>query len=263
MSSELTEKVSNLVDLLREKQTDELAMADVAMVTEVLISTMQRYFGSIDTQIYREFRELATYIEDAKSEISQLRPGDLKQEKLPRAGLELDAIVQATEEATNTIMEAAESLMDIDSDDPDEIKGVVMDKCMAIFEACSFQDITGQRISKVVTTLTHIEDRLSQLQHIWWSGEEGGADEPEKVGDAALLNGPQLAGEGIDQSYVDSVEFTQVDADQVEALSQASAAEAAAAAESAPEPEPEAAPAEDKKEKKEGGSQADIDALFD
>ena len=73
MSSELSDKVSNLVDLLRGKDHDDLAMADIAMVTEVLISTMQRYFSSIDTQIYREFRELATYIEDAKAEKKQLK----------------------------------------------------------------------------------------------------------------------------------------------------------------------------------------------
>lgn len=258
MSSELSDKVSSLVDALRAKPQDDLAMADVAMVTEVLLSTMQRYFASIDTQIYREFRELASYIEDAKSEITQLRPGDLKQEKLPRAGQELDAIVQATEEATNTIMEAAESLMAIESEDPDQIKGEVMDKCMAIFEACSFQDITGQRISKVVTTLTHIEDRLSQLQHVWWSGDDSGSDDAAS-GEEALLNGPALAGEGIDQSYVDAVSFDQVDQEEAERLSAESAAEAAAS-----QPEEEEKPKESKEDdKKSGGSQADIDALFD
>ena len=246
MTNELGAKISGLVDILRAKPDETLAMADIAMVTEVLISTMQRYFGSVDTQIYREFRELATYIEDAKSEIGRLQPGNLKQEKLPRAGMELDAIVKSTEEATNTIMEAAESLMAIESRDADEIKSQVMDRCMAIFEACSFQDITGQRISKVVDTLTHIEDRLAQLQHTWWSGDEEENSEVVSGGDAELLSGPALEGEGVDQSFIDKVmEGSDVGSKDVLAQTDSET------------------PSAESTESSKTGTQSDIDALFD
>ena len=30
-----------------------------------------------------------------------------------------------------------------------------------VFEACSFQDITGQRFSKVVKSVTYVEDRVN------------------------------------------------------------------------------------------------------
>ena len=46
----------------------------------------------------------------------------------------------------------------------------INDACMRIFEACSFQDITGQRITKVVSTLTYIEERLHGLQDAWGTG---------------------------------------------------------------------------------------------
>ncbi len=232
MSSELRDKLSSLVDILRAKPDESLAISDVAMVTEALISTMQRYFSSINTQIYCEFRELSSYIEGAKSEINQLLPDELQQDKLPRAGMELDAIVKATEEATDIIMQSAEELMSIESSDVEEVKSQIVDKCMAIFEACSFQDITGQRISKVVDTLTHIEDRLDQLQKSFWGEGEAseklspedmpvaqdksatskGSDDVsiDNIDDNDLLNGPALDGEGIDQSYVDSVDFDQI-----------------------------------------------------
>ena len=32
-----------------------------------------------------------------------------------------------------------------------------------VFEACSFQDITGQRITKVVKSVTYVEDRVNAL----------------------------------------------------------------------------------------------------
>jgi chemotaxis protein CheZ len=170
---------------------------------------MRSYFSSIDTTLYSEFRDLSEYIHRARTEIAELRPNDLKQERIPRAGKELEAIVQATEEATGTIMDAAEEIMSADpsADNHDE---VVNDACMRIFEACSFQDITGQRITKVVTTLTYIEDRLHKLEDAWGPGiadaEVGGdAAGAEQDDDQALLNGPALAGEGIEQDEVDSL----------------------------------------------------------
>lgn len=152
--------------------------------------------------LHRDCADLARYIVTARREIAQMRPKDLTQDKLPRAGQELDAIVQTTEEATNTIMEAAEQIMAANVDSQ-----VVNDAVMRIFEACSFQDITGQRIAKVVKTIEHIEQRLDGLKSAW--GPDVGIDEPapsEPEGaDAALLNGPALDGEGVSQDDVDAM----------------------------------------------------------
>ena len=51
--------------------------------------------------------------------------------------------MRATEQASNTIMECAEALMGADASDPAAYKALVDEKMMVIFEACSFQDITG------------------------------------------------------------------------------------------------------------------------
>ena len=168
LSRALPKKIEQLVDHLRSRDTDpevgaDLSLVDVASVTEVLIATMQAYFRSLDTTIYTEFRSLSEYITKARSEISHIMPSDAVDDKIPRAGKELEAIVRSTEEATNTIMEAAETLMSLEMEDPNEYHAQVMDEVMKIFEACSFQDITGQRISKVVETLTYIETRLNSL----------------------------------------------------------------------------------------------------
>ncbi len=37
----------------------------------------------------------------------------------------------------------------------------------AVFEACAFQDITGQRGSKVVKSVTYVEERVNALVDIW------------------------------------------------------------------------------------------------
>ncbi len=112
--------------------------------------------------------------------------------------------MEATESATNQIMEAAEKIMDARVTEAN----VVNDACMDIFEACSFQDITGQRISKVVSTLEYIETYLDKLTAAWGHDENSEAAveaaDPEDE-EAALLNGPALAGEGVDQDYVDDM----------------------------------------------------------
>lgn len=208
-AAELSAKIETLVDHLRENREQTLSLADVASVTEVLIGTMQRYFRSVDTQIYREFRALSDYIADARREIASLQPKDLETAQIPRAGLELDAIVQQTEEATNTIMESAEAIMGADPADVEAFQATVQDNIVKIFEACSFQDITGQRISKVVQTLTFIEERILQLKDLLGVTEADIATasdaQPPSDDDKALLRGPALQGEGIDQSEVDAL----------------------------------------------------------
>lgn len=239
-TEQVSTRIEQLVDHLRASKDSQITLGDVAGVTEVLLATMRRYFNSLDISLYEEMRALSDHIKRARSEISELQPDDLKETRIPRAGKELEAIVQSTEEATGTIMDAAEEIMSADSSDIDAYKQTVDDACMRMFEACSFQDITGQRITKVVSTLTHIEERLSALQTAWGpdiqDAKRAGEPEVEQVVNrqdevkAGLLNGPALAGEGIDQSAIDSL------------LSGEDAGEAPAAAKPAPEPEAEPEP---------------------
>ena len=56
--------------------------------------------------------------------------------------------------------------MGADASDPAAYKALVDEKMMIIFEACSFQDITGQRIAKVVETLQHIEQRVARFADV-------------------------------------------------------------------------------------------------
>ncbi len=210
----LPDHIEPLVDRLRAGDHLPIALPDVAAVTEVLMRSLESYFKSIDLTLYKECQDLADYIEDARAEISSLSPDHDDSAGIPRAGQELDAIVEATESATDTIMQAAEDLMSFDSDDFDEYKNHINTEVMKIFEACSFQDITGQRISKVVKTLNHVEDRVGKLIAILGINAEtatANGDKPildpeaEGFDSNDLLNGPALAGEGIDQGEVDSL----------------------------------------------------------
>lgn len=208
-AGELSSQIERLVDHLRGRRDHDFSLADVASVTEVLIGTMRSYFAGIDTSIYRECRQLADYISNARKEIASLEPGDLENARIPRAGLELDAIVRQTEEATNTIMTSAETIMNADPADVAAFQSTVEQNILKIFEACSFQDITGQRISKVVQTLAYVEGRINELRNLLGITDEEIASAREQSAAAGprdpLLSGPSLEGEGIDQDGVDAL----------------------------------------------------------
>ena len=107
----LSGSISELVDLLRSEREAPVSLTDIASVTEVLIASMERYFASINTSMYREIQDLADHIAKAKSDIARAQPNEIKSERISRARKELSAIVQSTEGATHAIIEAAEEIM--------------------------------------------------------------------------------------------------------------------------------------------------------
>ena len=77
---------------------------------------------------------------------------------------------------------------------------------MRIYEACSFQDITGQRITKVVSTLKAIEAKVVQIAASFGTRRRtGGVPVPEGAPstETGLLNGPQLPAAAMDQADID------------------------------------------------------------
>ena len=198
-----------LISFLKQKR-DNITFQDIISLAEVAAQSMQGFFQAMDSKVYRELREIAGYIESMRTEIGALQVNDLKNSRIPSAGEELGAIVQATEQATDTIMTCAEALMGADDSDPAAYKALVDEKMMIIFEACSFQDITGQRIAKVVGTLQHIEQRVARFAEVMKATDlDGFLSENERAREERnkknLLNGPQLAGAGVDQSDVDKM----------------------------------------------------------
>jgi len=150
-----------------------------------------------------ELQEMYEAISKTKSEIATLHHSGFEGEQMLRVTDELDAIVTGTEQATESILHAAENIDDNASMLASQLKGnkaetvgEITEKVVSIYEACNFQDLTGQRISKVVNTLKFIEERIIRMMEIWGGVEEFHAVNvetmPTKEGDDALLNGPAL-----------------------------------------------------------------------
>lgn len=198
-----------LIEFLRQKR-DNVTFHDIITLAEVAAQSLQSFFQAMDAKVYRELREIAGYIESMRQEIGVLQVNDLKNSRIPSAGEELDAIVKSTEKATNTIMECAETLMASDVSDPVAFKALVDEKMLVIFEACSFQDITGQRIAKVVETLQHIETRVARFADVMRARDlDGYIDDAERARaerkQKLMIHGPQLEGAGNAQNQIDEL----------------------------------------------------------
>jgi len=146
-------------------------------------------------------------INRTKREIAVLHGKSFNGEEMAKVNGELGAVVGGTEEATQQILEAAEAIDNASSalskvTSPDQQKILseeIQERVVSIFEACNFQDLTGQRISKVMTTMKFIENHINVMMDIWGGVDAIKAHVPAIVdtreGDDKLLNGPRLDGD--------------------------------------------------------------------
>ncbi len=143
-------------------------------------------------------------INRTKQEIATLHVTGFRGPEMARVTDELGAVVGGTEQATQTILAAAEEIDQmagnlapaLRNDHDKALTQDIQDRVIKIFEACNFQDLTGQRISKVVATMKFIEQHIVRMIEIW-----GGIDAlrdytPEAIStrdaDEKLCHGPKL-----------------------------------------------------------------------
>ncbi|MGE0611257.1 MAG: chemotaxis protein [Hyphomicrobiales bacterium] len=197
----------------RSSDTSVLLDAITRLETVVMRDRMQAPGSDV---IRRDLIEMSEAIARTRREIAAIRPPDgLAGEGrgLVNATEELDAIVESTETATSEILTAAEEIQEtawqLREKGVDEIACDRLDqRATDIYTACSFQDITGQRTSKVVQILRYLEQRVNAMVDIWGLDEVMVRDDlpgSDIRPDAHLLNGPQFKGHGLEQNAIDTM----------------------------------------------------------
>lgn len=166
---------------------------------------------STEASLLAELEALGREVQRAKSDIASMRVDDINASHIPRATDELDAVVEHTANATNEILDVCEGLeamqMRLPANEADKLGTAVT----RIYEACSFQDITGQRIGKVVSALKAIEARVSAVTARFANTSEPlpPLDEQKPATPVtegrALANGPQMPGLGTSQADIDKL----------------------------------------------------------
>jgi chemotaxis protein CheZ len=211
----------SLASDVAEIKSGKVRHADATEILEVvktIIDSMNRDVPSIDVAVRDDLEDLASYIRETKSEIMNLSPEEISEEHLSSASIELDAIVNATEKATNAIMEATEQIESVGDEVGGEVAEKILNATTQIYEACGFQDITGQRISKVVKAMQEIENKVDDLIGVFGDGDDQAREErrrardklrdekrQEAIAEGELLEGPQLPETAVSQDDIDSL----------------------------------------------------------
>jgi len=200
-----------------QKAEGSISPEDLVGIVESVIDSMEGDLSAVGLKVYADIEALAKYINTARAEIAELRPDDINSEHLPAATDELTAIVGSTEQATHQIFEAVEGIETLTEKMDPAVAEQVSAAVTSIFEACGFQDITGQRITKVVTALQQIESKVDALLHAFGDDikKDDAAQGPKKKSttpsgkparpDEDLLNGPQLPENAISQDDIDAL----------------------------------------------------------
>jgi chemotaxis protein CheZ len=187
-------------------RADEEAKAQKVAEANALLETYRAQIEQCE-KLKVELDLIHDAISRTKHEIAVLHGKSFNGGEMAKVSGELGAVVGGTEEATQQILEAAESIDQAATamtkvNSPDQQKLLseeIQERVVSIFEACNFQDLTGQRISKVMTTMKFIENHITVMMDIWGSVDAIRAHAPpivdDREGDARLLNGPKSEGD--------------------------------------------------------------------
>ena len=194
---------------VRSSEPSTIDAAVLESMVEKVVSSLSGDLSLVDLQIYREVQALADYIQTVRREIAGLRPSEISAQHIPMATDELDAVVTATADATGVILGAMEEVERLATGLPAEVTASLGTIVVKVYEACSFQDITGQRITKVVKALHHIERRIGALLAVFGAEHLANGkpvqDAPPTDVAASLLNGPQLPESANSQADIDAL----------------------------------------------------------
>jgi chemotaxis protein CheZ len=193
----------------RSSVTTETVGEAAARETAEAVALLETYRAQIEQceKLKVELDLIYDAITRTKREIAVLHGKSFNGEEMAKVNGELGAVVGGTEEATQQILEATEAIDNAATalsrvTSPDQQKLLseeIQERVVSIFEACNFQDLTGQRIKKVMDTMKFIEHHITVMMDIWGGVDAIKAHAPPIVdtreGDAKLLNGPKLDGD--------------------------------------------------------------------
>lgn len=196
----------------------EYARRNRSADTTMLLDAIKRLENALDAkprenpedELRFDLMEMAATIAQTRLDIAAIATSSGEQSQLNTVAGELDLVVGATEQATYKILAAAESIQEVawdmracglDGENSDLLERYATD----IFSACEFQDITGQRITKVVDVLNYIEERLNSMIDIW--GDKKLIEQSHAPDDLDLTQSYLRPDIAISQDDVDSLMF--------------------------------------------------------
>ncbi len=227
-----------------EKENGFSKLSDALDIPEETIRKLAGYLVDYSVNknslLYQELGNLARFIVETQKEVGRINLTGITREDIPETSDQLEGILEATEEATDHILSATEKLLEmtdrweafcerikphVPKDEweltpgrtPEKLLGEMREEMMKTLSACNFQDLTGQRIQKIVALIRKIEEKIMDLIVRYEQTQE--SDRPDSAlnerrkrkenvtsGKAGSpLKGPQRKSEAFAQEDIDSL----------------------------------------------------------
>ncbi len=195
-------------DIDLEERVAAAVRREIAPVLDELRRFLDRRLAEVSCELNAavqmvDFSEanLSTQIAGVQNQVARLIAAPSLEAR--NSGLELEAIVASTEAAANRIMGAAEAIgaWIAESAPGGATPPAVAEHLGAIFEACSFQDLTGQRIRRALTHLRNVEGELSALANGSAAAAPAAAAAPLPPDLPAMPSGPDLGQSEVDKLF--------------------------------------------------------------
>jgi chemotaxis protein CheZ len=174
--------------------------AEVGGMFEELRRFFDRRIAELSTEILATLEmvdanetHLSDQLQQMHGEISRVMA--LPSGATRNSGLELEGVIETTDAAANRIMGAAEAIRAAVAAGGQ--KAVILDQVNEIFEACSFQDLTGQRIRRALEHLQRVEGTISEMV------ERSGAHPVERARPDTIKATAEITGYGPDLSQAE------------------------------------------------------------
>lgn len=170
-------KAAVIPDLSQERSIESIML---------LVGSMKEQLDSMEKFVRRRFDEISMEINATSQQLDMAEEGLTGRfaeilnalaainfrgdgSTAANTGVELEAVIRTTEDAANQIMDAADRISQrIGANgnlNDEELRAKFLDETRGDIEsillACSFQDLTGQRIRKILESIQTIEDHIS------------------------------------------------------------------------------------------------------
>ena len=156
-------------------------------------------------EFQRDVAAINHAIERSKHEIAALAAQPGAESRMAHARHALAAAIGNMEKATQQILKAAETIDEgaralhatLMHDYNRGLSQDIIDQVVRIYEACNFQDLSGQHINKAIDTLKFVEDQVGHMVDIWGNVKppSAQAQPDDRPLGRALANGPKIDGD--------------------------------------------------------------------
>ena len=163
--------MSDQLEARLEQMLGDCVRRTMGSALEELRSFVDRRIAELSAEIHATVQLVDFSEANLSGQLTQIHEQIGRMVAVPAAatrnsGVELEAVVQETEQAANRIMEAAEAISTwlVQNGNHDGAgAAAIVEKVNAIFEACSFQDLTGQRVRRAIEHLQRVDNLLRDM----------------------------------------------------------------------------------------------------